>query len=65
MFTALEDLNAKVDINSTWKMIRENIKMSVKESLGYYILASCCTVLFNGFCRLCCKKPAKQIPSGI
>jgi hypothetical protein len=20
---------------------------------GYYILASCCTVLFNGFCRLC------------
>jgi hypothetical protein len=35
-FAAFEDLNAGVKINSAWAMIRENIKMSAKESLGYY-----------------------------
>jgi hypothetical protein len=34
----LEDLNAEVEINSAWEIIRENIKMSAKESLGYYEL---------------------------
>jgi hypothetical protein len=34
----LEDLNAEVDINSVWKIIRENIKISAKESLGYFEL---------------------------
>jgi hypothetical protein len=27
-----------VDINSAWEMIRDNIKISAKESLGYYEL---------------------------
>jgi hypothetical protein len=27
-----------MDINSAWKMIRENIKISAKESLGYFEL---------------------------
>jgi hypothetical protein len=31
-----EHLNAEVDINSTFESIRENIKISAKESLGYY-----------------------------
>jgi hypothetical protein len=31
-------LNAEVDINSAWEMMRENIKISDKESLGYYEL---------------------------
>jgi hypothetical protein len=35
-FAALEDLDAEVEINSIWEMIRENIKISAKESLGYY-----------------------------
>jgi hypothetical protein len=34
-FAALEDLDAEVEINSAWEMIRENIKISAKESLGY------------------------------
>jgi hypothetical protein len=34
-YAALEDLNAKVEINSAWEMIRENIKISAEESLGY------------------------------
>jgi hypothetical protein len=34
-FVALEDLDVEVEINSVWEMIRENIKISVKESLGY------------------------------
>jgi hypothetical protein len=38
MFTALEDLDAEVDINSAWKTIRENIKISANESLGSYEL---------------------------
>jgi hypothetical protein len=33
-FVALEDLDAEVEINSVWEMIRENI-ISAKESLGY------------------------------
>jgi hypothetical protein len=34
-FAALEDLDAEVEINSAWDMIRENIKITAKESLGY------------------------------
>jgi hypothetical protein len=29
----LEDLNAEVEINTIWEMIRENIKISAKERL--------------------------------
>jgi hypothetical protein len=32
-FAALEDLDAEVEINTIWEMIRENIKISAKESL--------------------------------
>jgi hypothetical protein len=31
----LEDLDAEVEINSGWDTIREIIKVSAKESLGY------------------------------
>jgi hypothetical protein len=31
-----EDLDAETDINRAWETIRENIKISAKESLGYY-----------------------------
>jgi hypothetical protein len=31
-FAALEDLDAEVEINSAWETIRENIKISTKES---------------------------------
>jgi hypothetical protein len=34
----LKDLDAEVKINTVWKAIRENIKISAKESLGYYEL---------------------------
>jgi hypothetical protein len=34
----LEDLDAEVEINSAWEMIREAIKTSAKESLGYFEL---------------------------
>jgi hypothetical protein len=36
-FKALEDVDAEV-INSVWETIRENIKISVKKSIGYYEL---------------------------
>jgi hypothetical protein len=36
--TALENLDAEVDISRAWETIRENIKISAKESLGYYEL---------------------------
>jgi hypothetical protein len=32
----LEDLDAEMEINSAWETIREHIKISAKESLGYY-----------------------------
>jgi hypothetical protein len=34
----LEDFVADVEINTLWETIRENIKMSAKENLGYYDL---------------------------
>jgi hypothetical protein len=37
-FAALEDMDAEVEINSAWETIRENIKFSSKESLGYFEL---------------------------
>jgi hypothetical protein len=37
-FAALEDLDAKMEINSAWEMIRDNIKISAKESRGYFEL---------------------------
>jgi hypothetical protein len=37
-FAALEDLDAEVKINSAWETIRGNIKISAKESLGYFDL---------------------------
>jgi hypothetical protein len=33
-FAALEDWDTEVEINSAWEVIRENIKISAKESLG-------------------------------
>jgi hypothetical protein len=32
----LDDLDTEVEINCAWKMIRENIKISAKDSLGYF-----------------------------
>jgi hypothetical protein len=37
-FAALENLHAEVDINRAWDAIRQNIKISGKESRGYYEL---------------------------
>jgi hypothetical protein len=37
-FAALEDWDTEMEINSVWEMIRENIKTSAKESLGYFEL---------------------------
>jgi hypothetical protein len=37
-FAALGDLDVKVDINSAWETIRENIKISVEDILGYFEL---------------------------
>jgi hypothetical protein len=34
----LENLDTEVDINGAWETTRENIKISAKESGGYYEL---------------------------
>jgi hypothetical protein len=34
----LENFDDNVDMNRAWESIRENIKISAKESLGYYKL---------------------------
>jgi hypothetical protein len=34
-FAALEDLDAEVEINSAWDIIRETITISAKKNLGY------------------------------
>jgi hypothetical protein len=35
-FTALENLDAEVDINRALKTIRQNNKISVRDSIGHY-----------------------------
>jgi hypothetical protein len=35
MFAVLKDLDSEVEINSAWEVIRKNINISSKESLGY------------------------------
>jgi hypothetical protein len=35
-FAALENLDTEVDIIKAWETIREKIKSSAKENLGYY-----------------------------
>jgi hypothetical protein len=37
-FRALENLDTEVNITTAWETIRENIKISAKDSLGYYEL---------------------------
>jgi hypothetical protein len=37
-FTALENIDAEVDINRAWETIKEDTNISTKESLGYYEL---------------------------
>jgi hypothetical protein len=37
-FASLEDFDAEVEINSALESIQETIKISAKESLGYYEL---------------------------
>jgi hypothetical protein len=34
-FAALESLDERFDVNNTWESIRENIKTSAKDNLGY------------------------------
>jgi hypothetical protein len=34
-FAALENLDTEVDINITWGTLRDNIKISAKENIGY------------------------------
>jgi hypothetical protein len=36
MSAALENLDAEVGNNSAWEMIRENIKISAEDSIGYF-----------------------------
>jgi hypothetical protein len=40
-FVPLKDLDAEVEINSASETFRENIKITSKESLGYYELKKC------------------------
>jgi hypothetical protein len=37
-FPALENLDDDVDINRVWETITEDIKISAKKSLGYYVV---------------------------
>jgi hypothetical protein len=48
---ALEDLDAKVEVNSIWKTIRDNINISAKDSLGYHELKKHMP-LFDGYSKL-------------
>jgi hypothetical protein len=42
---ALENLDTEVDINRAWETVRENIKISAKESLRYCELLMSCGLI--------------------
>jgi hypothetical protein len=48
----LEDLDTEVEITSAWETIRENIRISAKESLGYYELKKHKPWLDEGYSKL-------------
>jgi hypothetical protein len=48
----LENLDAKVEINRAWEMIRENVKISDKESLSYFELKKHKPWLDEGYSKL-------------
>jgi hypothetical protein len=55
-YAALENLNTGVDVHRAWETIRQHIKISAKESLGYYELKKH-KLWFDEWCsncRLCC-----------
>jgi hypothetical protein len=58
-FAALENLDDDADINRVWETIRENIKISAKESLGYYELKK------HKPWQLKLKGPHEQVPVAI
>jgi hypothetical protein len=68
-FGTLEDLDTEVNINSAWETIRENIKVSAEESLGYYELKKRKPLFDEGCSKLDQRKQVRllwlQDPSGI
>jgi hypothetical protein len=59
-FTALEHLSTEVNINKFWESIRENIKISAQEILGYYELKKHKSWFDEGCSKLLeQRKPAK------
>jgi hypothetical protein len=60
-FAALEDLDAEVDINNAWETIRDNIRISAKESLGYYKLKKHKPWFKEGFSELLTRTPEAYI----
>jgi hypothetical protein len=48
----LKDLDTEVDINSAWEMIRENKKISAKESIGYFELKKHKPLFDEGYSEL-------------
>jgi hypothetical protein len=51
-FAALENLDAEVEINSAWGVIRETITISAKECLGYFELKKHKTWFDEGYSKL-------------
>jgi hypothetical protein len=50
-FAALEDLDTEVEISSAWETIRENIKISAKESLRYFFISMSSNYIYTSFSR--------------
>jgi hypothetical protein len=61
IINTIQYLNDDMDNHSTWKTIRENIKISAKESLGYYELKKHMPWFNKGYSELIAqKKQAKS-----
>jgi hypothetical protein len=48
----LEDLDTEVGINNAWEMIRENIRISTKESICFYELKKHMPSFYEGCLKL-------------
>jgi hypothetical protein len=52
-------LNAEADVNSVWETVGDRIKISTKETLGFYVLKKHKSCLDEGCSKLLDKKKNK------
>jgi hypothetical protein len=60
----LKDLDTEAEINNAWETIREHIKISAKESIGYFELKNHKPWFDEGFSKLLDQRKQSAVVTG-